>query len=142
MSKLGEFLLARADTHPEEFYEDRKSGVKHNWMHYIKQNKKFMSEEEYRAIWDKVSAINLEYQMEKVTEKLFEPEDEEVFDASTLGSAIQKLAGQPVNYGQPTKIVANQAQIDMIKKLYETKYQQDQLKMQVELAKNHVKDNP
>lgn len=135
MSKLGEFLLARADTHPEEFYEDRAGSVKHNWMHYIKQFKKFMSEEEYKAVWEKVSAINLDYAMERVTEKLFEPEDEE-FNASTFGAAVQKVAGQSVSYGQPTKIVASQTQIELIKKLY----MEQQVKMQEELEKQRFKE--
>lgn len=139
MSKLGEFLLARADTHPEEFYEDRKSGVKHNWLHHVKQNKKFMSEEEYNAIWEKVSAINLDYQMERVTEKLFEPEDEEVFDSTSFGAAVAKVAGQAVNYGQPTKIVANHAQVELIKKQLE--YKKAQMKMALETSMFRKEDN-
>lgn len=97
MSKLVEFLLARAETHPEEFYEDRKADVKHHWMHYVKQYKKFMTEEEYRAIWGKVSEINLEYAMEQVTNKLLTPEPEADY-MTAFGSAHVRAEGQQVAY--------------------------------------------
>jgi flagellar hook-basal body complex protein FliE len=62
------------ETHPEEFYQDRKSGVKFNWSHQIKDNKKFMTEDEYKAVWSKYSEINLERSMQDVTERLLAPE--------------------------------------------------------------------
>lgn len=74
MRDIVKFLLARMETHPEEFYQDRKSGVKFNWSHQIKDNKKFMTEDEYKAVWSKYSEINLERSMQDVTERLLAPE--------------------------------------------------------------------
>jgi hypothetical protein len=96
MRKLIEFLLARADTHPEEFYEDRKSSTKQHWMHYVKQYKKFMTEEEYKAVWEKISAINLDYAMEQVTNKLLAPSDE--VELHGFGYADHKVQGDAVAY--------------------------------------------
>jgi hypothetical protein len=96
MRKIVEFLLARADTHPEEFYEDRKPSTKQHWMHYVKQYKKFMTEEEYKAVWEKVSAINLDYAMEQVTNKLLAPSDE--VEIVAWGDARVKAEGDAVAY--------------------------------------------
>lgn len=124
MSKLGEFLLARADTHPEEFYEDRAGSVKHNWMHYIKQFKKFMPEEEYKAIWEKISVINLDYAMERVTEKLFEPEDGAVQTAAFgLGSAEALRAQQRYQLEQMKQLWIAQ-QEEMQRDLMRNKYKE------------------
>ncbi len=126
MSKLGEFLLARADTHPEEFYEDRKSGVKHNWLNHVKHNKKFMSEEEYNAIWEKVSAINLDYQMERVTEKLFEPEEETSDD-------LMQSAAKALSQGRKQFAVTQvQLQMEMMKQQL-AKEKKEMLERQKEL---------
>lgn len=102
MRKLVEFLLARMETHPEEFYQDRKTDVKHNWMHTVKDSKKFLTDEEYKAIWEKVSEINLAYTMERVTEKLFEPENEDIYEAYD-------------GYRTATKLVASHEQIEALK---------------------------
>lgn len=138
MSKLVEFLLARAETHPEEFYEDRKSGVKHNWMHYVKQNKKFMSEEEYHAIWEKVSAINLEYQMERVTEKLFEPEDEELNEDS-LVDAVRNM--YQIKNNQPQKLVVSQQQAEILKAYYERQKEQTKLALETSVFRKEANES-
>jgi hypothetical protein len=62
------------ETHPEEFYQDRKTGVKYNWSHQVKDNKKFMTDDEYKAVWSKYSEINLNRTMQEITERLLSPE--------------------------------------------------------------------
>ena len=116
MRKLVEFLLARCDTHPEEFYEERKSGVKHNWLHHVKTCKKFMTDEEYAAVWEKVSEINLNYVMERVTEKLFEPEDEELTEEAF--AAALKNAYWANGQSTPSKIMMSQTQLELMKKQF------------------------
>jgi hypothetical protein len=74
MRDLVKFLLTRMETHPEEFYQDRKTGVKYNWSHQVKDNKKFMTEDEYKAVWSKYSEINLNRAMQEITERLLSPE--------------------------------------------------------------------
>lgn len=74
MRDIVKFLLARMETHPEEFYQDKKSGVKFNWSHQIKDMKKFMTDDEYKAVWGKYSEINLERAMQNVAERLLAPE--------------------------------------------------------------------
>lgn len=74
MRDLVKFLLTRMETHPEEFYQDRKTGVKFNWSHQVKDNKKFMTEDEYKAVWSKYSEINLNRTMQEITERLLSPE--------------------------------------------------------------------
>ena len=74
MRDLVKFLLTRMETHPEEFYQDRKTGVKYNWSHQVKDNKKFMTEDEYKAVWSKYSEINLNRTMQEITERLLSPE--------------------------------------------------------------------
>lgn len=128
MRKMVEFLLARCDTHPEEFYEERKSGVKHNWLHYFKTCKKFMTEEEHAAIWEKVSQINLDYTMERITEKLFEPEDEEF----TQESLVEAIKNGYVTQGHsiPNEIVRSKVQINLLKAQIEK--QRDEMKHQLD----------
>ena len=96
MRQLVEFILGRMDTHPEEFYQDRKTGVKFNWTHLIKDNKKFMSDEEYKIIWDKFSEINLAHAMEQVTERLLAPSDE--VELHGFGNAPVRVEGDAVTY--------------------------------------------
>lgn len=128
MRKMVEFMLARCETHPEEFFEERKSGVKHNWLHHIKTCKKFMTEDEHKAIWEKVSQINLDYTMERITEKLFEPEDEEL-TADGLVEAIKhsySLAGNPM----PSKMTLSRTQVEMLKTQME--HQRELMKIELE----------
>jgi len=131
MRKLIEFLLTRMDTHPEEFLQNRKADVKHNWVHIIKDNKKFMTNEEYDAIWEKYSQINLEQAMEDVTHKLFEPE-EKAFNEDSIVDAV-KYYTQGRGNSQPSKLVASAAQIKMIQEQY--KLYQEKLKAEIEMNK-------
>jgi hypothetical protein len=100
------------DTHPEEFYQDRKSGVKFNWSHQIKDNKKFMTEDEYKAVWGKYSEINLERAMQEVTERLLSPEPNEV-ELHGFGFADHK-----VQMEQQHDLLRKQADIDLMKTLF------------------------
>jgi hypothetical protein len=102
MRQIVEFMLTRMDTHPEEFLQEKKQGVKHNWMGYYKNIKKFLTEEENQAIWSKLSDINLEDTMGHITQKLLEPENEEVHEAFDA-----------YKYGQ--RIVASHEQMEAIK---------------------------
>ena len=116
MRDLVRFLLTRMETHPEEFYQDRKSGVKYNWSHQIKDNKKFMTEDEHKAVWSKYSEINLERSMQEITERLLSPEPtSEVMEQG---------------YGQPLKLSMSKPQIDMIKAQME--HQRELMKIELE----------
>jgi hypothetical protein len=116
MRKIVEFMLTRMDTHPEEFLESKKQGVKHNWMGYYKSIKKFLSEEENKAIWGKLSEINLDETMSHITQKLLEPEDEELSE-STFDAAIRSIKQGYITQGQatPSKIMISTTQLEMLK---------------------------
>lgn len=131
MRKLIEFLLTRMDTHPEEFLQNRKADVKHNWVHIIKDNKKFMTGEEYDAIWEKFSEINMEHTMEEVTSKLFEPERDSFDDA--IDALKYYTQGRGGNNNQPSKMVVSPTQLKMIQQQYQL-YQEKQ-KAEIEMAK-------
>jgi hypothetical protein len=131
MRKIVEFMLSRMATHPEEFYEERKSGVAHNWLHHIKTCKKFMTEEEYKAVWDKVSEINLEYTMERITEKLFEPE-KKGFDEDDLVDAL-KHSYVTQGKSMPDKMVLSRTQVEMLKTQME--HQRELMKIELEACR-------
>lgn len=120
MRDLVRFLLTRMETHPEEFYQDRKSGVKYNWSHQIKDNKKFMTEDEYKAVWSKYSEINLERAMQDVTERLLSPEPipatvEDYYEPTT--DALAYYQQQKLQMEQQRDLLRKQADADLIKKL-------------------------
>lgn len=125
MRDIVKFLLTRMETHPEEFYQDRKSGVKFNWSHQIKDNKKFMTEDEYKAVWSKYSEINLERSMQEITERLLAPEPNEI-ELHGFGFADHKVQGDAVAYMQQQKVqmeqqhdlLRKQADIDLMKTLF------------------------
>ena len=124
MRDIVKFLLTRMETHPEEFYQDRKSGVKFNWSHQIKDNKKFMTDDEYKAVWSKYSEINLERAMQDVTERLLSPSDE--VELHGFGNAQIKGAGMAVTYADRLKIEEIKAQME-----YQQKMMEQQLKSSV-----------
>jgi len=115
MRDLVRFLLTRMETHPEEFYQDRKTGVKYNWSHQVKDNKKFMTEDEYKAVWSKYSEINLNRTMQEITERLLAPEPrKEEFTQESLVEAVKNsyaLAGNPM----PSRIALSRTQIELMK---------------------------
>jgi hypothetical protein len=114
------------DTHPEEFYQERKSGVKFNWSHQIKDNKKFMTEDEYKAVWGKYSEINLERAMQDVTERLLSPEPNEVeLHGFGFGNAQLKAEGQ--------RIAMSKMQVDMMKQQME--HQRELVKHELDTLK-------
>jgi len=121
MRKLIEFLLTRMDTHPEEFLQNRKPDVKHNWVHIIKDNKKFMTDDEYKAIWEKFSEINMEQAIEDVTNKLFEPVGEEWIDEFK---------------SMPAGSTLSRTQVDMIK--HQMEHQRELMKIELE-ARRFIK---
>ena len=128
MRDLVKFLLTRMETHPEEFYQDRKSGVKFNWSQQIKDNKKFMTDDEYKAVWSKYSEINLNRAMQHVTERLLEPE-KEAFTQESLVEAIKNsyaLAGNPM----PSKIALSRTQVELMKQQME--HQRELMKIELE----------
>lgn len=133
MRKLIEFLLTRMDTHPEEFLQNRKADVKHNWVHIIKDNKKFMTDEEYKAIWEKFSQINMEHTMEEVTNKLFEPEKDSFNEDSLVDAVKHHMLGKGVN--QPTKMVVSPTQLKMIQQQYQLYQEKQKAEIELELAR-------
>jgi hypothetical protein len=89
------------ETHPEEFYQDRKTGVKYNWSHQVKDNKKFMTEDEYKAVWSKYSEINLNRTMQEITERLLSPEPtSEIMEQGYYGQPLTDA----VAYHQQQKV--------------------------------------
>lgn len=123
MRDIVKFLLTRMETHPEEFYQERKSGVKFNWSHQIKDNKKFMTEDEYKAVWSKYSEINLERAMREVTERLLAPEPtseimEQGYYAQPLTEAVAYMQQQKVQMEQQHDLLRKQADIDLMKTLF------------------------
>jgi len=124
MRDLVRFLLTRMETHPEEFYQDRKSGVKYNWSHQIKDNKKFMTEDEYKAVWSKYSEINLERSMQEITERLLAPEPESEIVAwgsaqiKAQGDAVAYMKQQKLQMEQQHDLLRKQADIDLMKTLF------------------------
>jgi hypothetical protein len=120
MRDIVKFLLARMETHPEEFYQDKKSGVKFNWSHQIKDNKKFMTDDEYKAVWGKYSEINLERAMRDVTERLLAPEPV-VEELVGFGNALAKAEGKSVAYAMKNRyqIEEIQAQMEYQRKMME-----------------------
>jgi hypothetical protein len=111
MRDIVKFLLTRMETHPEEFYQERKSGVKFNWSHQIKDNKKFMTEDEYKAVWSKYSEINLERAMREVTERLLAPSDE--VELHGFGNAPVRAEGQSVVYAMKNRYQIEEIQAQM-----------------------------
>ncbi len=110
MRDIVKFLLARMETHPEEFYQDRKAGVKFNWSHLIKDIKKFMTDDEYKAVWGKYSEINLERAMQDVTERLLSPEPtseimENGYYAQPLTDAVAYMQQQKVQMEQQRELM-------------------------------------
>lgn len=133
MRKLIEFLLNRMDTHPEEFLQNRKADVKHNWVHIIKDNKKFMTDEEYKAVWEKFSEINMEQAIEDVTSKLFEPERDSFNEDAILDALKMYTQGRGDNTTQPSKMVVSPTQLKMMQQQYQL--YQEKLKAEIEMAK-------
>jgi hypothetical protein len=112
------------ETHPEEFYQDKKSGVKFNWSHQIKDNKKFMTEDEYKAVWSKYSEINLERSMQEITERLLAPSDEVELHGfgnapiKAQGDAVAYMKQQQIRMEQQHDLLRKQADIDLMKTLF------------------------
>lgn len=128
MRKLIEFLLTRMDTHPEEFLQNRKADVKHNWVHIIKDNKKFMTDEEYKAVWEKFAEINMEQAIEEVTHKLFEPERDSFDDA--IDALKYYTQGKGGNNNQPSKMVVSPTQLKMIQQQYQLHKEKQKAEME------------
>lgn len=128
MRQAVEFLLERMDSHPEEFYQHRPSGVKHHWVGLINDNKKFFTEEEAEAIRLKLSEINMDRFSQAIAERLLAPEEREDDPIDTgFGSAPIRAEGQRVTYG-----MQNRYQLDA------QQMQLDAHRIQVEHMKAHI----
>lgn len=127
MRDIVKFLLARMETHPEEFYQDKKSGVKFNWSHQIKDMKKFMTDDEYKAVWGKYSEINLERAMQDVAERLLAPEP------VTREAVIGEFDSDGVLQSQVAYTMKNRYQIEEIQAQmeYQRKMMEQRLKSSV-----------
>jgi hypothetical protein len=72
MNKGVEILLARMESHPEEFLRD-----KDRWEHLFNHYKKYMAEEDKEAFWDKLCEVRTQEFTEKVMKTLFDDKKEE-----------------------------------------------------------------
>jgi hypothetical protein len=79
MNKGVEILLARMDTHPEEFEKDDK------WGNLYEEYKKFMEPEEQKAMVDKLKQLKMNKFEELIVRRLMREEREE--------SPLQKVFG-------------------------------------------------
>lgn len=70
MNKGVEILLARMESHPEEFTRD---GDK--WEHLFNHYKKYMTEEDKQAFWDKLCEVRTQEFTERVIKALLADKD-------------------------------------------------------------------
>lgn len=72
MNKGVEILLARMESHPEEFLRDSD-----RWEHLFNHYKKYMTEDDKQAFWDKLCEIRTQEFTERVIKQLLEEKKEE-----------------------------------------------------------------
>lgn len=78
-----ELLLSRMDSHPDEFLIEPKSGTSNKFVTMINQYRRFFTDEEKKAIDEKLSEVNLNRLLERTMTIIFPPPDE---DSSVLDS--------------------------------------------------------
>lgn len=66
-----EILLARMESHPEEFVQ----GSRGQWLHQIDRNKKFFNEEERDAVTAKLRQINLDNMSGELMQEMTKQEE-------------------------------------------------------------------
>lgn len=79
-----ELLLSRMDSHPDEFLIEPKSGTSNKFVTMINQYRRFFTDEEKKAIDEKLSEVNLNRLLERTMTIIFPPQEEEessVFDS-------------------------------------------------------------
>lgn len=79
MNKGVEILLARMESNPEEFLRDSD-----RWEHLFNHYKKYMTEDDKQAFWNKLCEVRTQEFTERVIKQLLEEKEEkkhkEVFD--------------------------------------------------------------
>jgi hypothetical protein len=91
MNKGVEILLARMETHPEEFEQDSK------WVGMFNEYKKYMEPEEQTAVLDKLKQLKMDKFEELIVKRLMreeleqEPIQKDMFGNSSSPYAISSL---------------------------------------------------
>ena len=101
-----EMLLARMDTHPEEFIEG------HKWGRTIQELHKYAEKEESTALNDKLKKVMMQHLTEQIMEELIDPKSETVVPVSVMPSGGQ-TQGQLWAQSQLQQAQATQAHIQL-----------------------------
>lgn len=81
-----EILLARMESHPEDFVQ----GAGGQWLHQIERNKKYFNQEETDKVKEKLRQINLDRMTQNLMEAMVK--DEEVKPSKIIGTQSQSKA--------------------------------------------------
>lgn len=80
-----ELLLSRMDSHPDEFLIEPKSGTSNKFVTMINQYRRFFTDEEKKAIDEKLSEVNLNRLLERTMTIIFPPQEvEELVEESPV----------------------------------------------------------
>ena len=88
-----ELLLSRMESHPDEFLIEPKSGTSNKFVTMINQYRRFFTDEEKKAIDEKLSEVNLNRLLERTMTIIFPPqevEEEELVEESPAKMALTK----------------------------------------------------
>lgn len=87
-----ELLLSRMDSHPDEFLIEPKSGTSNKFVTMINQYRRFFTDEEKKAIDEKLSEVNLNRLLERTMTIIFPPQEVEeespAFDSQGYANKI------------------------------------------------------
>lgn len=87
-----ELLLSRMDSHPDEFLIEPKSGTSNKFVTMINQYRRFFTDEEKKAIDEKLSEVNLNRLLERTMTIIFPPQEDEESDALDAQGYVTKMA--------------------------------------------------
>lgn len=79
-----ELLLSRMDSHPDEFLIEPKSGTSNKFVTMINQYRRFFTDEEKKAIDEKLSEVNLNRLLERTMTIIFPPQEVEEEEESPV----------------------------------------------------------
>lgn len=85
-----ELLLSRMDSHPDEFLIEPKSGTSNKFVTMINQYRRFFTDEEKKAIDEKLSEVNLNRLLERTMTIIFPPQEDEEIEESPAKMALTK----------------------------------------------------
>ena len=86
-----ELLLSRMDSHPDEFLIEPKSGTSNKFVTMINQYRRFFTDEEKKAIDEKLSEVNLNRLLERTMTIIFPPQEDaesDVLDAQAYATQM------------------------------------------------------